>query len=89
MDVAVMSIDPRYLSPTYRGPETDGLTPDEQFDLAKLYRRALQNKRVSKRLRAEREHRQRIIAFWGVALSIATLVAGITLAAFVVMSDGR
>lgn len=67
-----------YENPLYRGPECDGLSPDDAFDLAKQLRIAARNKRISERLYNQRADGASV--YWGVALSIAAIAAGLALA---------
>lgn len=70
--------DPRE-GPFYRGPEMNGLSADEAFDLAKQMRIAARVKRVAREYGASREAREKVSYCWMVALSIAAILAGLAL----------
>lgn len=79
----MIKLDP-YENPFYRGPECDGLTSDEAFDLARQYRLAAKSKRISAKLAEKRAERVRLVAGWGFTFAITVIILGLTLAALLV-----
>lgn len=76
-------IDPRE-SPFYDGPELQGLSPDEKFDLAKQLRIAARNKRLAMKYGDERVKRERLLPHWFLIIGFAVIVFGLTAAIEVV-----
>jgi hypothetical protein len=70
----------RFENPFYDGPEFEGLSEDERFDMAKQLRIMARNQRISQRLTDERLARERALPWWMVGFGVAFITAGITMA---------
>ena len=69
--------DPRE-DPFYNGPELNGLSPDERFDLAKQLRIVARNRRISKSL-IKRAAEQRQLRVFDVVGAIVLITFGMIL----------